>query len=76
MSALPTLNEAIKSGYPLRVVGEPGFYEPLAVATDKGDPELDAKITEIVNAMHEDGTLTKLSEKWYGVDLSRAKTGS
>ncbi len=76
MSALPTLNEAIKSGYPLRVVGEPGFYETLAVATDKGDPEFDAKLTEIVKAMHEDGTLAKLSEQWYGVDLSRAKTGS
>ncbi|MCI0430229.1 MAG: transporter substrate-binding domain-containing protein [Rhodospirillales bacterium] len=75
MSALPTLNEAIKSGYPLRVVGEPGFYEPLAVATDKGDPEFDAKMAEIVKAMHDDGTLTKLSEKWYGVDLTRAKTG-
>ena len=52
------------------VVGEPAFYEPLAVATDKGDAEFDAKIAEIVAAMHEDGTLTALSEKWYGVDLT------
>lgn len=76
MSALPTINDAIKNGYPLRVVGEPAFYEPLAVATDKGDPEFDAKIAEAVKAMHEDGTLTKLSEKWFGADLTRAKTGS
>ena len=76
MSALPTLSDAIKNGYALRVVGEPLFYEPLAVATDKGDPEFDAKIKEIVQAMHDDGTLTKLSEKWYGTDLTRAKTGS
>jgi len=72
-SALPTIQEAIKNGYPMRVVGEPAFYEPLAVATDKGDPEFDAKIAEIVKAMHEDGTLTKLSMKWYGVDLTTAK---
>jgi polar amino acid transport system substrate-binding protein len=76
MSALPTINDAIKNGYPLRVVGEPAFYEPLAVATDKGDPEFDAKIKEIVQAMHDDGTLSKLSEKWYGTDLTRVKTGS
>jgi polar amino acid transport system substrate-binding protein len=74
-SALPTINEAIKKGYPMRVVGSPAFYEPLAVATDKGDAEFDAKIKEIIEAMHKDGTLTKLSEKWYGTDLSTpAKT--
>ena len=70
-SALPTIQGAINNGYPRKVVGEPAFYEPLAVATDKGDAEFDAKIAEIVGAMHEDGTLTALSEKWYGVDLTR-----
>lgn len=70
-SALPTIQEAIeKGGYPMKVVGDPAFYEPLSVATDKGDPEFDAKIAEIVAAMKADGTLTKLSEKWYGVDLT------
>ncbi|WP_340117072.1 transporter substrate-binding domain-containing protein [Pelagibius sp. 7325] len=69
-SALPTIQEAIKNGYPLKVVGKPAFYEPLSVATDKGDPEFDAKIAEIVAAMKADGTLKQLSEKWYGVDLT------
>ena len=69
-SALPTIQEAIKNGYPLRVVGTPAFYEPLAVATDKGDAEFNAKIAEIIAAMHADGTLTELSMKWYGVDLT------
>ena len=69
-SALPTIQEAIKNGYPMRVVGSPAFYEPLSVATDKGDAEFNAKVSEIVSAMHADGTLTKLSEKWYGVDLT------
>ncbi len=71
MSAMPTIMEAIKNGYPMKVVGEPAFYEPLSVATDKGDPEFDAKITEIVAAMHADGTLSALSMKWYGVDYSK-----
>ncbi len=73
MSALPTIMEAIKNNYPLRVVGEPGFYEPLAVATDKGDDEFNAKIAEAVQAMHDDGTLAGLSEKWYGVDYTTVK---
>ncbi len=71
MSAMPTILEAIKNGYPMKVVGGPAFYEPLSVATDKGDPEFDAKIGEIVAAMHADGTLTALSTKWYGVDYSK-----
>ena len=73
LSAQPTIMEAIKNGYPFKVVGDPVFYEPLAVAIDKGDPEFGAKIAEIVAAMREDGTLKKLSEKWYGVDYSSAK---
>jgi polar amino acid transport system substrate-binding protein len=71
MTALPTIQGAIKSGYPIKVVGSPLFYEPLAVAIEKGDPELHAKIAEIVKAMQDDGTLTKLSMKWYGADLTK-----
>ncbi|MEZ5792233.1 MAG: transporter substrate-binding domain-containing protein [Nitratireductor sp.] len=70
MSAMPTIVEAIKNGYPMKIVGDPAFFEPLAVATDKGDAEFDAKIKEIVDAMHADGTMTALSEKWYGVDYT------
>lgn len=72
-SALPTIQEAIKNGYPMKVIGDPAFYEPLSVATDKGDDEFNARIAEIVKAMHDDGTLSKLSEKWYGVDLTTVK---
>ncbi|MFQ5623253.1 MAG: transporter substrate-binding domain-containing protein [Paracoccaceae bacterium] len=71
ITALPTAAEAIKAGYPLKIVGEPLFMEPLSVAIDKGDPELGAKIAEIVQAMHEDGTLSALSDKFYGVDLTK-----
>ncbi len=73
ISALPTINEAIKAGYPLKLVGDPVFYEPLAVAIDKGDPEFFAELKRIVEEMHADGTLTKFSMKWYGVDLTKAQ---
>lgn len=71
LSAEPTIREAIKNGYPMKIIGEPVFFEPLAVAVDKGDPEFTAKIAEVVKSMHDDGTLSKLSEKWYGTDYTK-----
>lgn len=71
ITALPTIQGAIDAGYPIKVVGEPLFLEPLSVAIDQGDPEFGAKIAEIVGAMADDGTLTELSTKWYGVDLTQ-----
>jgi polar amino acid transport system substrate-binding protein len=74
VTALPTTMGAIEQGYPLKIVGDPLFLEPLAVAIDKGDPEFAAKLAEIVDAMHEDGTLSELSTKWYGADLTEPAT--
>jgi polar amino acid transport system substrate-binding protein len=75
ISALPTLEEAIKGGKAIKVVGEPVYFEPLSVALDRNsqlDPQrLLDRISEIIEDMHEDGTLTELSEKWYGVDLTQ-----
>jgi polar amino acid transport system substrate-binding protein len=73
LTALPTILASIKNGYPVKVVGDPLYLEPLAVAIDKGDPEFGAAITKIVDDLHKDGTLKKLSEKWYGTDLTAAK---
>ncbi len=69
--ATPSLKEAIQKGYPIRLVGGPLFYEPLAIAIDKGDDEFGKKIAEIIKAMKDDGTLVKLSEKWFGTDYSK-----
>ncbi|MBM3516562.1 MAG: transporter substrate-binding domain-containing protein [Alphaproteobacteria bacterium] len=73
LSALPTIQEAIKNGYPIRILGDPVFYEPLSVALEKGDAEFSARLADTIAAMHADGTLTALSVKWYGADLTRAK---
>jgi polar amino acid transport system substrate-binding protein len=74
ISALPTIQAAIDAGKPIKIVGEPLFYEPLSVAIDRSsrlDPtSLVERISEIVEEMHADGTLSQLSNKWYGVDLS------
>lgn len=74
MSAQPTIQNAIDSGVPLKYVGTPAFYEPLAFALDKKRGPSDkalAKFNEIIAAMHADGTLSKLSLKWYGVDITK-----
>jgi len=76
MSAVPTLQEAINTGQPLKLLGEPAFYEPLSFALDKdrgpSDKMLD-KLNEIVAEMHEDGTLTELSMEFYGEDITKAQ---
>ena len=68
-----TIEDAIADGLPVVKVGDPVFYEPLAVAFDKGVEDNDSlvqAIDEIITEMHADGTLTELSNKWYGYDLT------
>jgi polar amino acid transport system substrate-binding protein len=76
ISATPTLQGAIDSGEPIKLVGAPLFYEPLAVAFDRGaslDPTaLVDEVSAIVEEMHSDGTLTELSMRWYGEDLTQS----
>lgn len=74
LSALPTIVAAIKNGYPIvRVEGKPAYYEPLAIAVDKGDEAFNSTLTKIVAEMKTDGTLKQLSEKWYGADLTQVQ---
>jgi polar amino acid transport system substrate-binding protein len=79
MSSLTTLQEAVDSGTPIKIVGDPLYYEPLAAAIDKeapADPQpLVDEVSKHIKEMHEDGTLTELSKKWYGIDLTK-KQGS
>ena len=67
---LPTLMEAIRSGIPLRIVGQPLYHVPQAVAIEPGDREFATLLGEIVAEMHADGTLTSLSMKWFDFDLT------
>lgn len=77
LSSSTTVDSAIDAGTPVVVVGDPVFFESLAVATDKNGPahtELMAELDKIVAAMHTDGTLTQLSQKWFaGLDLTKAQ---
>jgi polar amino acid transport system substrate-binding protein len=68
---LPVLMAEIQRGRSLRIVGQPLYYVPQAIAIEPGDPEFAVTLTDIVDAMHADGTLTAMSVKWFGVDLTR-----
>ncbi len=70
VGSLPAILAAIESNYPLRVLGDPVFYEPLALAIDLGDAEFNDKLAGLLAEMKADGTLSALSEKWYGIDYS------
>jgi len=63
IDSLPMLLAAIDAGYPIKVLGSPAFYEPLSLATDKGndDPELDAELARIIADMKKDYSLSLLS---------------
>jgi len=79
MTALPTIERFSEDGHPIKIVGDPLFYEPLAIAFEKNDPidneSLFASVSGIVQDMHADGTLSALSVKWYGVDLTTTQPG-
>jgi polar amino acid transport system substrate-binding protein len=61
----------IKEGAPIKVVGQPLYYGPAAMAVEPGDPELEAALARIVEEMQADGTLSALSNRWFGVDLTQ-----
>jgi polar amino acid transport system substrate-binding protein len=75
ISSITTVEGAIADDYAIRKVGDPIFFEPLAVCFDKAVEDraslVDA-VNQIVQDMHDDGTLTAFSEKWYdGIDLTK-----
>ena len=74
MTSGTVIDGAIESGQPIVKIGEPVFNEPLSVAIDKAGPTHAAllfEIDRIIGEMHADGTLTSLSEEWFGSDFSQ-----
>lgn len=74
LSSSTTVDGAIAAGLPVVKVGDPVYFEPLAVAVDKKGPDdtdFVAKLKSIIDAMHADGTLTTLSQKWFKADLTK-----
>jgi polar amino acid transport system substrate-binding protein len=72
---LAVLMALVREGKPVRIVGQPLFAAPSAVAIEPGDPEFAAEIARIVAEMRSDGTLTRLSTKWFDFDLTKPLGG-
>ncbi|MCA9955278.1 MAG: transporter substrate-binding domain-containing protein [Anaerolineales bacterium] len=69
---------AIDGDVPVYRVDSPVYSENLAVAFDKSseldDTSLVQRVGEIIAEMHDDGTLSELSMKWFSEDLTMNPT--
>lgn len=74
--AQPTGLQAIEDGMPLKQLGEAVFFEYLAAAIDKKsslDPlAFVQEVSRVIQEMHRDGTLLKLSQEFYNEDFTSA----
>lgn len=72
------VNANIAAGLPVKQLGSPVFSENLAASFDKSSTlsteSLRAEVDRIITGMHSDGTLTSLSMKWFGEDITMDPT--
>ena len=77
LTAMPTASAAIKAGAPFRIIHQTPFFEDDAVALDRHAESqpgpLLAAIDEALFEMLHDGTLARLSKKYYGSDLTHKR---
>lgn len=75
VTSITVVNENIAAGLPVMQLGEPVFTEVLAAAFDRSaklsSESLRAEVDKLFNAMHADGRLSALSNKWFGLDLTK-----
>ncbi|CAM5211625.1 Amino acid ABC transporter substrate-binding protein (PAAT family) OS=Ureibacillus acetophenoni OX=614649 GN=SAMN05877842_11923 PE=4 SV=1 [Ureibacillus acetophenoni] len=73
VNAKPSLLAEINKGdLPLKFVGEPFVYEAVALPFVKGtNDELREALSAEIQKLHEDGTISELSIKYYGEDVSK-----
>jgi polar amino acid transport system substrate-binding protein len=67
---LATAQANIAATHALKMVGGYLYQEPNMVATDKGDPEWEALIATTIKAMRADGTLARISQRWFAIDIT------
>ena len=66
---LATTKARIEKGAPLKIATEL-YAEPNVITTDKGDPEWNAKVKDPLLQLKADGTLSRLSRRWFGQDIT------
>jgi polar amino acid transport system substrate-binding protein len=75
MTILPKARAAVDAGYPVRLLDEPVLFTYASMTIDRASQRnmqrLIQEINRIVLEMHADGTLTELSLRYQGMDLSQ-----
>ncbi|MDP1544661.1 MAG: transporter substrate-binding domain-containing protein [Anaerolineales bacterium] len=70
------VNANIAADFPVVKLGSAVYSEDLAAAVDKSaslpTASLLAEVNKIIEGMHSDGSLSELSNKWFGEDLTQA----
>jgi polar amino acid transport system substrate-binding protein len=68
------VNANIAAGLPVKQLGSPVFSENLAASFDKSSTlptdSLRAEVDKVITGLHNDGTLTSLSMKWFDEDIT------
>jgi polar amino acid transport system substrate-binding protein len=62
--------DAIGIGKAVEIAGLPLFSQPLVIAAGTGDSELAARVADAIDSMRTDGTLTRLSMEYLGIDAT------
>jgi polar amino acid transport system substrate-binding protein len=79
LTSATVADSSIANGTPIVKVGDPVYIEQLAASTDRKGPDAKsfiAAVSKIIDDMHADGTLTKLSKQWFtGQDLTVKPAG-
>jgi polar amino acid transport system substrate-binding protein len=70
VTSYATAQAAIDAGLPVRALPGFLFWEPVSVAVAPGDDAFAGRIETVVEAMFDDGTLSDLSMKWFGLDMT------
>jgi len=70
VSDLATAQASIDASHALKMVGPILYAEPNVVATEKGDAEWDRVVKDAFAELKAEGTLAKLSRKWFGQDIT------
>ncbi|THF62543.1 cystine ABC transporter substrate-binding protein [Pseudothauera rhizosphaerae] len=58
------------TGDTLALAGEPFSRQEAGIPLRKGNPQLLAAIDGAIDALRADGTLKRISEKWFGIDVT------
>lgn len=74
-TSITVVESNIAAGMSVKILGDPVFKEPNAVAIDKASSFDTAAflkaVDDAIKAMHADGTLSALSFQWFGADLTQ-----